>query len=314
MSARLLCLSASVVSVAAFGVPAITTCPPSPPSIVTEDDVYFIETLGVTANATNGALVTLIQSAVHETMYKAFVPGPPTVVDLYDNGNLNNEWYLTYDTLGNINGGRLLQRFKNFTNLLVNHIPPDPDLWWAGRNPNPPNDGRMMGAIASHAYNLPASVAPLLTPYDHMLGDRTWGKWTCDIKGRNANSDVMTVVYAFSVNSPGAASDASWNTEAPKVITMANDEPGTIGMVFYMLKDNSGYFTSGTVISTLVSMSAYENHVKLINATWTALQTPTAIDFYNVPTHYSLDTSIFAGNPTIINWGPRFAGYPVCGF
>jgi len=291
--------------------------------------MYFIEILHVVnptsaVNAQILAQIPLWTDGTMNTVYET-IGGVQTVVQQRDNGNLNYEWYLTYNTGGLIDGGMLLHRYKASADIMRHVVPGIP--WSAGIWTPASSRTSGIGPKGQKWYNLlpamRAQVAQMVGPLADIYGTRipAWSYFgqstSCNVKGRTYGSDVVTVLYFFNVTNPSAITAGVWNINMPeKMANVKATEPGTIGFEVLMENGPSGFHESGMIITTFTSATAAIAHIGLVDHSWPMLQTATSIEYYNIPTanYASVNTTQYGPQIAVTNYGPRHNGYPVCGY
>jgi|EP00966_Prymnesium_polylepis_P135612 hypothetical protein len=364
-------LAGTLASVAAFGAPAASTTCPTSPGADSYRDVFFVEVWTVTPGATlaaNAAIEATMQGAtVYTQNYVQYPDGSGLAVPEStpgDNGNMNYEWFVVYDSAGIITHGKVIHRYKhNGTpfqpmgptgptfigaayNILMRHIVPDVEYWWAAvQVPAQVNLSEtatkairnsvaygtpMFGASSQEWYNA-LGFAPMLESMgfsSFLKGNTAFGFFNCDTKGKNGNADFMYDVVHFTITpTPSASVNNMFATYATALAGtqynrggIADDTPGTMGYEFFMEVDTNGYYTGGSILGSYTSYSSFMNANKWQASEFASLVTITSIETYNPPADkttanlYADGKYWGASAAAITNWGVRYSGYPVCGF
>jgi hypothetical protein len=297
--------------------------------------LYFVEQLYVhNPTASNNAII--LNAAIgwtNDTMYKGYsgvvTNGVREIVPMHDNGNLNYEWYWTYNQANLITGGILLHRYKVSTDLLQHHVVPTPP-WFSGIY-FPGSSGivsstQYIGPHGTMYFNMALSVRPILAqvqPLGKIMGSKiaAWSFYgrainECNVKGRNYNAAVVTMMYFFNVTNPSAQTNGVLNVNfPPKAAGVKATEPGTYGFEVIMENGPTGFYEQGTIISSFSSETGLINHMGLVDHVWPTLQSAYRVWIFGMSatTFSTFNTTQYGTDAEVVNWGPRF-GYPTCGF
>lgn len=151
-------------------------------------------------------------------------------------------------------------------------------------------------------------------PFASYMGTIDYGFFPCLEKGRETTSDLLTVVYKFSIIEPSKTSDESIDYIVSNNVKQSLEEPGTIGYEWYLNKNELGNYKEGYILERYSSFGAFLPGHEPPGDPWKTLQVPIQIQMFNIPIYgkYILKEGGWEPYITYMGSGMRYFGYSVC--
>lgn len=220
-----------------------------------------------------------------------------------DTENIGYEWFME-KTNNLYSGGSVIERYTSFDSFINSA---NVSNYW---NTLHKTENMMVFNIDSH------QSTKLLEkyPFASYMGTINDGFFPCLEKGRKTTSDLLTVVYKFSIIEPSKTSDESIDYILSNNVKKSLEEPGTIGYEWYLNKNELGNYKEGYILERYSSFGAFLPGHEPPGDPWKTLQVPTEIQMFNIPLYgkYILKEGGWEPYITYMGSGMRYFGYSVC--
>lgn len=219
--------------------------------------------------------------------------------------NIGYEWFMTKENNTYV-GGNIIERYKSFQNFIDSK-----------------NISQKWNALHyitdMMVFNVKASDISILLekyPFAMYMGKRNFGFSPCFKKGRETASDLITILYKFSVNNESKTSDELLNTIIGENIQDSLQEAGTIGYEWFLNKNKNGNYKGGYILERYSSFGAFVPSHTPPGRSWKIIQTPIQITMFNIPYYgkYILEEGGWGPFVKYMGSGMRYFGYSVCGW